>query len=156
MRCSDSRSIGEFLGLSPTDPVPNPSCVSKTQKRLPKEVYDEVFRFILRVAARKGLLRGEAIGIDSTTNEANASLRLIVRKDSGKGWKDYTKKLAKKAGLDDPTDDELRQFDRTRPEKKVSNDDWQSPSDPGSRITRIDLTPLNGTTSRERIWWCQN
>lgn len=37
-RCSDSRSIGEFLGLSSTDPVPNRSCVSKTQKRLPKEV----------------------------------------------------------------------------------------------------------------------
>ena len=51
--CSDRRSIGEFLGLSPTDPVPKHSCVSKTQKGLPKEVYDEVFRFILRVAARK-------------------------------------------------------------------------------------------------------
>jgi hypothetical protein len=64
-RCSDSRSIGEFLGLSPTDPVPNHSCVSKTQKRLPKEVFDEVFNFILSVAAHKGLLWGEAIGIDS-------------------------------------------------------------------------------------------
>jgi transposase len=107
-RCSDSRSLGEFLGLAPTDPVPNHSCVSKTHKRLPKEVFDEVFRFILRVAARKGLLSPEAIGIDSTTIQANASMRSIVRKDSGKGWKDYTKKLAKKAGLDDPTDDELR------------------------------------------------
>jgi len=141
-RCSDSRSIGEFLGLSPTDPVPNHSCVSKTQKRLPKEVYDEVFRFILRVAARKGLLWGEAIGIDSTTIEANASMRSIVRKDSGKGWKDYTKKLAKKAGLDDPADDELRQFDRTRPEKKVSNDDWENPNDPDAKITRMK----DGTT----------
>jgi len=141
-RCSDSRSIGEFLGLSPTDPVPNHSCVSKTQKRLPKEIYDEVFRFILRVAARKGLLWGEAIGIDSTTIEANASMRSIVRKDSGKGWKDYTKKLAKKAGLDDPTDDELRQFDRTRPEKKVSNDDWENPNDPDAKITRMK----DGTT----------
>jgi transposase len=117
-RCSDGRSLGEFLGLAPTDPVPNHSCVSKTHKRLPKEVFDEVFRVILRVAARKGLLSPEVIGIDSTTIQANASMRSIVRKDSGKGWKDYTKKLAKKAGLDDPTDDELRQFDRIRPGKK--------------------------------------
>jgi len=102
-RCSDSRSIGEFLGLSPTEPIPNHSCVSKTQKRLPKEVFDEVFNFILSVAAHKGLLWGEAIGIDSTTIQANASMRSIVRKDSGKGWKDYTKKLAKQAGLEDPT-----------------------------------------------------
>ena len=141
-RCTDSRSLGEFLGLAPTDPVPNHSCVSKTHKRLPKEVFDEVFRFILSVAARKGLLWGEAIGIDSTTIQANASMRSIVRKDSGKGWKDYTKKLAKKAGLDDPTDDELRQFDRNRPGKKVSNDDWENPNDPDATITRMK----DGTT----------
>ena len=141
-RCTDSRSLGEFLGLGPADPVPNHSCVSKTHKRLPKEVFDEVFRFILSVAAHKGLLWGDAIGIDSTTIRANASMRSIVRKDSGKGWKDYTKKLAKKAGLDDPTDDELRQFDRTRSGKTVSNDDWENPNDPDATITRMK----DGTT----------
>jgi transposase len=141
-RGSDSRSLGEFLGLAPTDPVPNHSCVSKTHKRLPKEVFDEVFRFILRVAARKGLLSPEAIGVDSTTIQAIASMRSIVRKDSGKGWKDYTKKLAKKAGLDDPTDDELRQFDRSRWGKTVSNDDGENPHDPDATITRMK----NGTT----------
>jgi hypothetical protein len=141
-RCTDSRSLGEFLGLAPTDPVPNHSCVSKTHKRLPKEVFDEVFNFILSVAAHKGLLWGEAIGIDSTTIQANASMRSIVRKDSGKGWKDYTKKLAKKAGLEDPTDDELRQFDRNRPGKTVSNDDWENPNDPDATITRMK----DGTT----------
>jgi len=69
-------------------------------------------------------------------------MRSIVRKDSGKGWKDYTKKLAKQAGLEDPTDDELRQFDRTRPGKKVSNDDWENPNDPDATITRMK----DGTT----------
>jgi hypothetical protein len=38
-RCTDSRSLGDFLGLGPTDPVPNHSCVSKTHKRLPEEVF---------------------------------------------------------------------------------------------------------------------
>ncbi len=118
------------------------SSISKTHKRLPKEVFDEVFQFILRVAGRKGLLWGEKLGIDSTTIQANASMKSIVRKDSGKGWKDYTKKLAKKAGLEDPTDAELRQFDRKRPGKKVSNDDWEDPNDPDARITRMK----NGTT----------
>jgi hypothetical protein len=47
--------------------VPNHSCLSKTHKRLPIAVFDEVFSFILSVAAHKGLLWGEAIGIDSTT-----------------------------------------------------------------------------------------
>ena len=63
----------------------NDCCVSQTHKRLPKEVFDEVFKFILSVAAHKGLLWGEAIGIESTTIQANASMLLIVRKDSGKG-----------------------------------------------------------------------
>jgi hypothetical protein len=56
---------------------------------------------------------------------------------SEKGWKDYTKKLAKQAGLEDPTDDELRQFDPNRPGKKVSNDDWKNPNDPDATITRM-------------------
>jgi len=37
----------EFLGLGPADTVPNHSCVSKTHKRLPKDVFDEVFGFIV-------------------------------------------------------------------------------------------------------------
>ena len=141
-RCADSRSLAAFLGLGPADETPDHSSISKTHKRLPKEVFDEVFQFILRVAARKRLLWGEKLGIDSTTIQANASMKSIVRKDSGKGWKDYTKKLAKKAGIADPTDAELRQFDKKRPGKKVSNDDWDSPSDPDARITRMK----NGTT----------
>jgi hypothetical protein len=87
-RCADSRSLAEFLGLGPADPPPDHSSISKTHKRLPKEVFDDVFRFVLRVAARKGLLWGEKLGIDSTTIQANASMKSIVRKDSGKGWKD--------------------------------------------------------------------
>jgi hypothetical protein len=43
---------------------------------------------------------------------------------------------------DDPTDDELRQFDRTRPGKTVSNDDWENPHDPDATITRMK----DGTT----------
>jgi len=58
-RCTDSRSLGEVLDLAPTDPVPNHSRVSKTHKRIPQEVFDEVFNFILSVPAHKGLLWGE-------------------------------------------------------------------------------------------------
>lgn len=141
-RCADSRSLAEFLGLGPADETPDHSSISKTHKRLPKEIFKEVFEFVLRVAARKGLLSGEKLGIDSTTIQANAAMKSIVRKDSGKGWEDYTKKLAKEEGIDDPTDAELRQFDWKRPGKKVSNDEWESPSDPDARITRMK----NGTT----------
>jgi hypothetical protein len=61
------------------------------------EVLDEDFRFVLSVAAHKGRLRGDAIGIDSTTIQANASMRAIGHKDSGKGCTDDRKKLARTA-----------------------------------------------------------
>jgi hypothetical protein len=69
-------------------------------------------------------------------------MRSIVRKDSRKAWKEYTKKLAKKAGLDDPTDDELRQFDWNRPGQTMSTDDWKNPPDPDATITGMK----DGTT----------
>lgn len=56
--------------------------------------------------------------------------------------KEYLTRLAKDAGIENPTDDELRKFDKNRDDKKVSNDDWQSPADPDSRIARMK----DGTT----------
>jgi hypothetical protein len=41
-----------------------------------------------------------------------------------------------------PTADELRKFDKARKNKQVSNDQWQSESDPESRITKMK----DGTT----------
>jgi hypothetical protein len=64
-------------------------------------------------------------------------MKSIVRKDSGEDWKEYVGRLAKEAGLENPTAEELRKFDRKRKGKKCSNDDWQSPSDPDARITKM-------------------
>ena len=46
-------------------------------------------------------------------------------------------------GTDEPpSDEELRKFDKTRKDKKVSNDEWASPTDPDARITKMK----DGTT----------
>src|SRR5262249_19682360 len=37
----------------------------------------------------------------------------------------------------EPTDEEIRSFDKKRKNKKVSNDEWASPTDPESRITQL-------------------
>ena len=66
-----------------------------------------------------------------------------VRRDGGDTWKAYLTKLAKEAGIENPTDDQLRNFDRKRKGKKTSIDDWQSPSDPDTRITKMK----DGTTN---------
>jgi transposase len=78
-RCSDSLSLREFLRLDSTDRVPDHSWMSKTRGRLPREVHETVFGWVLALIARHGLIKGERIGVDASTMEANAALRAIVR-----------------------------------------------------------------------------
>jgi len=136
-RCEDSLSIRGFLGLAPTDASPDHSSLTVIRRRLPVEVYDRVFQFVLSMAAKKKLLSAKTLGIDSTTLEANAAMKSIVRKDTGEGWAQYVKGLMEEEGIEEPTEEEMRNFDRKRPDKKVSNDQWHSPTDPDSRITRM-------------------
>lgn len=98
--------------------------------------------FVLKIAADKKLLKGKTVAVDSTTLEANAAMKSIERKDTGEDWKAYLTRLAQEAGIENPTDEDLRRFDKKRTDKKVSNDDWQSPIDPDSRIAKMK----DGTT----------
>jgi hypothetical protein len=69
--------------------------------------------------------------------EANAAMKSIERKDTGEDWKVYLRRLAEEAGIENATEEDLRRFDKKRTDKKVSNDDWQSPSDPDSHIAKM-------------------
>jgi hypothetical protein len=95
-----------------------------------------VFIHVLQIAREKKLLRGKTVGVDSTTLEANAALRSIVRKDTGEEYKEYLKRLLAEQGVDNPTDEEVRRFDKDR-QKKGSNKEWESPVDPDSRIAKM-------------------
>lgn len=130
-RCSDSLSLRTFLGLKPTESSPEHSSLTVIRKRMPKELIEQVFAFVLKVAFEKKLLKGKAIGVDATTLEANAAMKSLVRRDGGATWKQYLTKLAKEAGIEDPTDDQLGQFDRTRKGKAGRRSD--------SAPTRCDL-----------------
>jgi transposase len=141
-RCSDSRSLAEFLGIPINERTPDHSTLSRVHERLPVEIHEEMFVFVLKIAAEKKLLKGKTVGVDSTTLEANAAMKSIERKDTGEDWKEYLTRLAKDAGIENPTDEDLRRFDKNRPDKKVSNEEWQSPIDPDSRITKMK----DGTT----------
>ena len=141
-RCSDSRSLAEFLGVPAHEETPDHSSLSRIHGRLPLEVHEAMFAFVLKLAAEHQLLIGKTVAVDSTMLEADAAMKSIVRRDSGEDWKTYLRGLAAEAGLEDPTDEELRRFDKSRPDKKVSNDEWVAPNDPESRIARMK----DGTT----------
>jgi transposase len=135
-RCADSFSLRAFLGLAPTEASPDHSSLTKIRKRLPEVIHERVFAHVLAIAHEKELLKGKTVGVDSTTLEANAAMRAIVRKDTGEDYKTYLKRSAKEAGIENPTDEQLRRFDRKRP-KKGSNKEWKSATDADSRIARM-------------------
>ena len=82
-RCSDSLSLRDFLRLESRSRVPDHSWLSKTRSRLPHEVHAAVFDWVLGRIVEAGLVKGERIGVDASTMEANPALRNIVRRDSG-------------------------------------------------------------------------
>ena len=145
-RCSDSLSLREFLGIPLGDDSPDHSSLSVIRNRLPLAVHVAVFQWILGLASTKKLLKGKSVGVDATTLEADAAMKSIVRKDTGEDWKEYLTRLMKEEGVieedDTPSDDELRRFDKQRKDKKVSNEEWVSETDPDARITKMK----DGTT----------
>src|SRR3979411_371216 len=69
--------------------------------------------------------------------EANAALRTIVRRDSGEGYREMLTRMAKDSGSETPTAEDLIWLDRNRKGKKLSNADWESPTDPDARIAKL-------------------
>lgn len=141
-RCSDSRSLQEFLGIPVTEKTPDHSSLTVIRQRLPLHIHEQVFAHILHLAQTRKLLSGKTLAVDSTMIEANAAMKTIVRRDNGDDWKAYLTKLAAEAGIENPTDEDLRKFDQGRKDKKVSNEEWVSSSDPDSRIAKMK----DGTT----------
>src|SRR3954469_18751282 len=136
-RCADSLSLREFLRLGTTEPVPDHSWLSKTRARLPLEVHEAVFAWVLRRLAEHGLIRGDRIGVDASTIEANAALRAITRRADGEGYREMLERLAKESGIATPTAEDLVRLDRQRKGKRLSNEDWTSPTDPEARIAKL-------------------
>lgn len=135
-RAADSLGLRSFLRIPLDENTPDHTTISRTRRLIDLQAHQEVFKWVLRVIAEKGLLKGKTIGIDATTLEANAALRSIVRRDTGETYQEFLTRLAKESGMETPTREQLAKLDRKRP-KKGSNEDWQHPHDPDARITKM-------------------
>ena len=135
-RCSDSLSLRDFLRLEASDRVPDHSWLSRTRSRLPHEVHDRVFGWVLGLIAEHGLVQGERLGVDASTMEANAALRTIVRRETGESYREMLKRMAQDSGIETPTREDLAKLDKKR-KNKASNDDWENPNDPDAKVTKM-------------------
>ena len=112
-------------------------------RRLPHEVHTAIFDWVLALIAEAGLVKGERIGVDASTMEANAALRNIVRRDTGEGYRGMAGALGpRRAASRHPRAEDLARLDRKRKGKKLSNQDWVSKSDPEAKIAKMK----DGTT----------
>ena len=135
-RAADSLSVRAFLHLELADPAPDHSTISRTRRLIDLETHTAVFTWILQQLADAGLVKGQTVGSDATTLEANAALRSIVRRDTGESYEAFLTRLAEASGIATPTRADLARLDRKR-KKKGSNDDWTHPDDPDARITKM-------------------
>src|SRR5712692_4276954 len=135
-RLADSLSLRGFIGYALTEETPDHSTLSRTRRLYSVETHQAVFRWVLKILADEGLVEGKTVSIDATTLEANAALRSLVRRDNGQKYDDYLKDLAKAAGIENPTREELARLDRKR-KKKGSNKEWKNPYDPDARIAKM-------------------
>ena len=135
-RAADSFALRHFLGLELPEAPPDHSTISRTRRLIDLETHRGVFTWILQRLADAGLVKGQTIGIDATTLEANAALRSIVRRDTGDTYQEFLTQLAQASGIETPMRDDLARIDRAR-KKKGSNDDWTHPHDPDAKITKM-------------------
>jgi transposase len=135
-RAADSLGIRHFLGIGLDERSPDHSTISRTRRLIALETHEQVFGFVLRMIAARGLMKGQTVGVDATTLEANAAMRSIVRRDSGESYEEFLTGLAKESGIETPTREQLAKLDRKR-KKRMSNQDWEHPQDPDAKITKM-------------------
>src|SRR5262252_3449983 len=135
-RLADSLALRQFLQIGLDEQTPDHSTISRTRRLIDLETHRKVFGWVLGLIADRGLLKGKIVGVDSTTLEANAAMRSIVRRDNGQSYEKFLTELARKSGIETPSREDLARIDRQR-KKKGSNQEWMSTSDADARIARM-------------------
>jgi transposase len=135
-RLADSLTLRQFLSIGLDEKTPDHVTISRTRRLIDGETHQRIFTWVLERLAQAGLIKGKTIGVDSTTLEANAAMKSIVRRDTGESYMAYLKRLAQAEGVDANDAAALLRMDRKR-KKKTSNEEWKSPSDEEAEITKL-------------------
>jgi transposase len=135
-RLADSLTLRQFLSIGLDENTPDHVTISRTRRLIDGETHQRIFTWVLERLAQAGLIRGKTIGVDSTTLEANAAMKSIVRRNTGESYMAYLQRLAEAEGIDARNAAALLRMDRKR-KKRTSNEDWKSPIDQEAEITRL-------------------
>src|SRR6202163_2203274 len=134
-RLADSLTLRQFLSIGLNEKTPDHVTISRTRRLIDGETHHRIFSWVLEQLAQAGLIKGKTIGVDSTTLEANAAMKSIVRRDTGESYMAYLKHLTEAEGIDAKGAAALLRMDR-KGKKKTPNEDWKSPSDEGAELPK--------------------
>ena len=135
-RLTDSLTLRQFLSIGLDENTPDQVTISRTRRLIDGETHERIFTWVLERLAQAGLIKGKTIGVDSTTLEANAVMKSIVRRDTGEGYMAYWKGLAEAEGIEAKDAAALLRMDRKR-KKRTFHEDWKSPSDEDAEIRKL-------------------
>jgi len=79
--CSNCLDIRFYLGYDLDESLPWHSTISRTRQLYGEEVFLELFKKILSLCIKKGMVRGRRKAIDSAYIKANASMDSLVEKE---------------------------------------------------------------------------
>jgi transposase len=92
--------LRQFLSIGLDEKTPDQVTISRTRRLIDGETHQRIFTWVLERLAQGGRIKGKTIGVDSTTLEANAAMKSIVRRDTGENYTAYLKRLAEAEGVD--------------------------------------------------------
>jgi len=112
-----------FLGYDLDESLPWHSTLSRTRKLFGGDVFLELFRNILQLCVKKGMVSGKRQAVDSAFIKANASMDSLVERDLLENSRQFLTELT--ANEDAPVKQKLKCGER-----------FVSPSDPDARVSK--------------------
>ena len=113
-----------FLSYGLDEPLPWHSTLSRTRQLLGREVFLELFRNILRMCVKKGMVSGRKQAVDSAFIKANASMDSLEERELETKSKRFFKEITE------------NEEDKKPKRSGKHSDKFVSTSDPDARVSR--------------------
>jgi len=134
-----------FIGYDIDEELPWHSTISRTRKKLPTDIFEEVFDKVFSMCVEKGMVSGHTQAIDSALVKANASVDSIEPRKPALTVSKYIEEVVNQdtEAEDDKNEDESDYKPNTRKDIKRSNKTHHSPTDKDAKIAYKPGKPTN-------------
>lgn len=136
-----------FLGYDLEEVLPWHSTLSRTRKLYGEDVFLDLFKQVLKLCIRKGVIDGKRQAVDSALIPANAARQSMVERVVMEDASVFSRELAENSKDEPETPEDDNKTGQSRPDKKSKkaapvNETHYSPSDPDARLTTKPGKPM--------------